>query len=66
MNNVLRSLAIVPETLVYGPSHGFLQYLIRAPEPLDPEPTWDAINRELNGAVQWLRTYYPPSPVRRA
>lgn len=66
MNNVLRSLAIVPEALVYGPSHGYLQYLVRSPEPLDPQRTWDAINRELSRPVQWLRMNYPPSPVRRA
>ncbi|MEM9657263.1 MAG: class I SAM-dependent methyltransferase [Planctomycetota bacterium] len=61
---MLRYLAFAPETLIYGPSYAFLQYLIRSPQPLDPDRTWHEITRDPPLAVDWFRTHWPLRPLR--
>ena len=65
MNQLLRHLALLPEALLYGPSYAGLQYIIRAPRPLDPEWTWRFLTRPLPPVVHWLWNHYPPTFVRR-
>jgi len=65
MNQLLRHLALLGESLLYGPSYAGLQYLIRTPRPLDPEWTWRFITRPLPPIVQWIWNNYPPLLVRR-
>lgn len=65
MNALLRHLAFVPESLLLGPSYGVINYLIRSPEPLDAEPTWNYITRRLSPLEDWVRLNYPPRFMRR-
>ena len=65
MNALLRKSLYVVESLVYGFSYGALRGLIRQPEPLDPEWTWNLINRELPPFIDWWRVNYPPVFARR-
>jgi hypothetical protein len=37
MNMFARLPLSIAEGVVYGPSYGYLNYLIRSPAPLDPE-----------------------------
>jgi cyclopropane-fatty-acyl-phospholipid synthase len=60
MNILARSLAFSLESLVYGPSYGTLQFLIRSPRPLDPEWTWKFITNDVPAPIQWIRTTWPP------
>ena len=53
------------ESLIYGPAYGYLNQLVRVPEPLDPEMCWDLIEQKWNPMVEWLRTNYPPRFIRR-
>ena len=62
MNSLLRLAALGAESLVYGPSFGYLNYLIRSPTPLDPETTWNFITRKKE---LWISDHYPPSFLRR-
>lgn len=58
-------LKYVVESLLYGFTYGALRELIRQPEPLDPEWTWNLINRELPPFLEWWRQHYPPRFMRR-
>ena len=64
VNQMLRYLFFLPELLLYGPSYGLLQYLIRSPRPLDPQSTWDLITREPPPPLNWFRKAYPPPFMR--
>ncbi len=66
MKSVLRHLALVPESVVYGPSYGFLQHLIRSSVPLDAEQTWDEVTRPLPATADWIKSNYPPALIRPA
>jgi cyclopropane-fatty-acyl-phospholipid synthase len=59
-----RYLAFPIEVLVYGPSYGYLNYLIRTPTPLDAESTWHEVTRDFPPLQDWFRKHYPPSFVR--
>src|SRR4051812_3941380 len=65
MNTLARHLAFVPESVLFGPTYGVLKYLIRSPQPLDPDWTWHFITRELSPFEDWIRMNYPPRFVRR-
>ena len=65
MNTLLRHLAFVPESLLFGPSYGVINYLVRSPEPLDAERTWKFITRKLSPLEDWGRLNYPPGFMRR-
>lgn len=64
MRALLRYLLFPAELVLYGPSYGFLQYLIRSPQPLDPESTWQQITREAPPVIDWFRKSYPPPFMR--
>lgn len=64
MNSVLRGLLRVFESLTYGPIYGTLQALIRTPEPLDAERTWNDLTGELPAAYDWVAKRYPPQFMR--
>ncbi len=66
MKSVLRHLALVPESVVYGPSYGYLQHLIRSSVPLDAEQTWDEVTRPLPATADWIKSNYPPALIRPA
>jgi hypothetical protein len=59
MTSLLRYPLSPFETLLYGPSYGVLQYLIRSPRPLDPESTWDLLTRDPPPVMDWIRQNYP-------
>lgn len=61
---VLRLPALFAEAAVYGPTYGYLNYLIRSPRPLDPETTWNSLTGRLNPVANWMRLSYPPQAVR--
>lgn len=61
---MLRYALFAPEAFVYGLSYGVLQYTIRAPEPLDPERTWDLLTGEMPRGTDWIRTSWPLCPLR--
>lgn len=63
MNSTCRWLLALGESLVYGPGYGAIRSMLRHPEPLDPEWTWNRINPPGN-APRWLDAY-PPALVRR-
>lgn len=65
MNTLLRHLTIVPESLLFGPSYGVVNYLMRSPKPLDAEQTWNYITRQLSPLEDWIRMNYPPGFMRR-
>ncbi len=64
MNNILRHLAIVADTLVYGPSYGVVKYLIRSPRPLDPDWAWNYVTRPFPPLEDWIRLNVPWAPLR--
>jgi cyclopropane-fatty-acyl-phospholipid synthase len=59
-----RALPVLTDSLVYGPSYGLLNYLIRSPEALDPQRTWDFVMNKRALAAEWVAKNYPPSIVR--
>lgn len=63
---MLRYLAFLPETVVYGISYAYLQFLIRSPKPLDPDWAWKDITRQAPAVLEWLRFNWPPRFLRRA
>lgn len=65
MNRLLRVLACAAESLVYGPQFGYLNYLIRSPEPLDPQTTWQAVTRAPPPLAAAIADHYPPQFMRR-
>jgi cyclopropane-fatty-acyl-phospholipid synthase len=64
MNRISRTLAATYESVVFGPVYGTLQYLIRSPEPLDPDATWTLLTRELHPVADWARWNWPPTFMR--
>ena len=54
-----RQLLLPLESLVYGPSYGYLQYLIRSPEPLPAARTWEMVTRDLPPVADWVRNSWP-------
>lgn len=65
MNLFLRLAALAAESFVYGPQYGYLNYLIRSPEPLNPQTTWPAITRRRPELLVRIADCYPPSFLRR-
>ncbi|HVX15324.1 MAG TPA: class I SAM-dependent methyltransferase [Pirellulales bacterium] len=65
MNALLRLAALGAESAVYGPSFGYLNYLIRSPQPLDPEKTWHEITRPRSNGELFISDHFPPSFLRR-
>jgi cyclopropane-fatty-acyl-phospholipid synthase len=65
MKAVTRNLSFPPELLLYGPSYAYLQYLIRSPQPLDPEWVWNEVAKEPPPHLRWFVHNYPPRFVRR-
>jgi cyclopropane-fatty-acyl-phospholipid synthase len=65
MNALFRLAALGGESLVYGPQFGYLNYLIRSPQALDPEQTWREITRRRHPLGLWIADHYPPSFLRR-
>ncbi len=61
---MLRYLLFLPELLLYGPSYGLLQWLIRSPRPLAAEPTWELVTRQPPPLLDWFRKAYPPPFMR--
>ncbi|MEM8677899.1 MAG: class I SAM-dependent methyltransferase [Planctomycetota bacterium] len=53
------------EFLTSGPAYATLKFLIRCPQPLDPEWTWDFITQERPPFQVWMRNNYPPRFIRR-
>lgn len=66
MNALFRTTAAVVEGAIYGPAYGWLQSLIRQPEPLEHETVWQRVTGELPPLYDWLRRKLPPVFVRRA
>ncbi|HWA98117.1 MAG TPA: class I SAM-dependent methyltransferase, partial [Pirellulales bacterium] len=60
-----RQLGLLIDSLVYGPSYGLLHYLIRSPEPLDPQKTWQTVTAKQGPAIEWIAKNYPPPWARR-
>ena len=65
MKSLLRYSLFPLETILYGPSYGTLQYLIRSPRPLDPAGTWDFLTRDPPPVMDWIRQSYPLPFMRR-
>ena len=61
----LRQLCFVLESLTYGPGYGGLNYQIRNPKPLDPEPLWKLVNTREPNLKTWLADNFPPRFMRR-
>lgn len=66
MNMFARVPLSIAEGAVYGPSYGYLNYLIRSPAPLDPETAWRRVAGPAPAAIRWFRTNWPPAFLRRA
>ncbi|HEX4128665.1 MAG TPA: class I SAM-dependent methyltransferase [Pirellulales bacterium] len=64
-SSISRNLALIGDAVVYGPSYGVLNYLVRSPVPLDAERTWRLVTRKVAGPVDWVAKNYPPPAVRR-
>jgi cyclopropane-fatty-acyl-phospholipid synthase len=65
VNPFLRYGLLAFESTVYGPAYGFLNQLVRVPEPLNPEMCWDLITRPRARPLEWLRKNYPPAFARK-
>jgi len=65
MHPVKRYSLFFLESLIYGPTYGYLNQLIRVPEPLHPEMCWDLIQYQWHPFFNWLRLNYPPRFMRR-
>ncbi|HVC92130.1 MAG TPA: class I SAM-dependent methyltransferase [Pirellulales bacterium] len=64
MNTLLRFAALPAEAVVYGPSFGIVNWMIRSPVPLDPETVWRQVNRRTIAPVEWFCANYPPRFLR--
>ncbi len=64
MSPFTRKLLVPAEGLVYGPAYAFLQHLIRSPQPLPPEATWQTILEKKSAAIQFVSSHYPIRPLR--
>lgn len=65
MHAVKRYSLFFLESLLYGPTYGYLNQLIRVPEPLHPQMCWDLIQHPWNPLINWFRKSYPPPFMRR-
>lgn len=65
MKSLARYVLAVGESVVFGPSYGFVQALIRHPQPLDPDFVWRRVTDELPPMLDWLRLQWPPAFARR-
>ncbi len=65
MSPILRYLLFAWESIIYGPAYGYLNQLIRVPEPLDHNRAWDLITEDWPPLVNWLRKHYPPTFMRK-
>jgi cyclopropane-fatty-acyl-phospholipid synthase len=65
MNAVLRHLAFVSDFAVFGPSYAIIKYLIRSPQPLDAERTWNYITGKFAPLQNWMRLNLPPLFARQ-
>lgn len=63
--DVSRHALVLAESLLAGPAYGVLKHMIRAPEPLDADETWERITRKRGPVARWLRLRYPPTPLVR-
>ena len=64
MNILMRSIAHAAERAIYGPTYGYLNYLIRSPTPLDADWLWQRIVSRQSAVVEWLCANYPPQFLR--
>ncbi len=64
MASLTRYPALAIESALYGPAYGWLRYMIRSPEPLDPEQTWNQVTGEIAPVFNWFRQNYPPTFAR--
>jgi cyclopropane-fatty-acyl-phospholipid synthase len=65
MNLLARSLAFPLEMFVYGPAYGTIQFLIRSPQPLDPEKTWNFLAGDIPPPLEWFKRAWPLWFLRR-
>lgn len=61
---MFRYLLFPIEALIYGISYGYLQFLIRSPQPLPGDRTWLVLTREMPHGLQWIRKCWPLRPLR--
>ena len=61
---ILRCLAFVPETIIFGPGYAVMKFQIRSPTPLDPEAVWRSLSRRFTPLEDWVRLNYPPRFMR--
>ena len=64
MSSFTRYLKLSFDLLAYGPLYGFLNHLLREPEPLHPEILWEEIMRRRGPVTQWFIEHYPPMWMR--
>ncbi|MCA9232218.1 MAG: class I SAM-dependent methyltransferase [Planctomycetales bacterium] len=60
----MRPLLFPLEALVYGPPYAGLQNLIRSPEPLEAESTWELITGEKPALYNLVCGHWPLWPLR--
>jgi cyclopropane-fatty-acyl-phospholipid synthase len=65
MNSLTRYFLAISESVVFGPSYGAVQALIRHPQPLEPDFVWDRVTNDLPPLLDWLRLQWPPAFARR-
>jgi cyclopropane-fatty-acyl-phospholipid synthase len=61
----IRLFSLVTDSLIYGTAFGYLNYLIHAPDPLEPHDTWRKVMEDPGGPISWVARNYPPSFARR-
>lgn len=59
-----RYLLLPAEMVTFGPSYSWINFMVRSPEPLDPDEVWTRITGEIPPAFDWLRKNYPPTFMR--
>ena len=62
---LIRALRVPRDALVNGLSYAAVNYLMNAPQPLDPEWTWGMLTGPERPLRRWLREGWPPKGVRR-
>ncbi|NOY30429.1 MAG: class I SAM-dependent methyltransferase [Planctomycetes bacterium] len=60
----MRPLLFPLEALIYGPSYAGLKNLIRSPQPLEAEPTWELITGNNPAAYDFVARHWPLRPLR--
>jgi cyclopropane-fatty-acyl-phospholipid synthase len=66
MNMLARLPLAAAEMAAYGPAYGYLNYLIRSPQPLEAESTWQRVAGDPPAAANWIRNAWPPVFLRGA